>query len=270
VAAMFLASAAGCGQSEEISAQAAAVEAKPVSTTEVAGPSQAERTRQEFAAAIDEALEKLADIEGYTYTLRKQERVDGVLLKPQTLNTKIRHEPFSVYLRFIAPADVEGKEAIYIEGANDGHLLGHGVGLQGLLGTQKLDPRGTIAMMGNRNPITDSGMKNLLTKLKKMFERENFDELYEVRQGEPSEVDQRPCHSFEVHNIRRQDDLPLAKSVTTFDDEWRLPVRFQRYYWPSPTASEPYLIEDYTYLKVNLEAKVSDKDFDPENPEYDF
>jgi hypothetical protein len=277
-AGLLLAVVGGCGQSEQISTAntataAVAAEpaaAEPLAVSEPAAPSEAELAREGFVVAIDNALAQLAGIDGYTYTLRKQERVDGALLKPQTLDTKIRHEPFSVYLRFTAPADVAGKEAIYVDGQNDGQLIGHGVGLQGLLGTQKLDPRGTIAMMGNRNPITDSGMKNLMTKLRKHFDSGEFDKSYEVRKGEPTEVDQRPCHTYEVHNINRQDSMPMAKSITTFDDEWKLPVRSQRYFWPSPTASEPHLVEDYTYLKVNLEAKLSDKDFDPANPRYDF
>jgi hypothetical protein len=271
LAVFALACAGGCGKSEPavVSKVAAATEPAVAAELEAAAAAR-HQAREQFVAAIDAALEKLAGMDGYTYTLRKQERVDGVLLKPQTLNTKIRHEPFSVYLRFIAPEDVEGKEAIYVDGQNDGDLIGHGVGLQALLGTQKLDPRGTIAMMGNRNPITDSGMKNLMTRLRKHFENDDFDQFFEVRIGEVAEVDQRPCHTFEVHNTTRRDDVPFAKSITTFDDEWGLPIRFQRYFWPSPTASAPYLVEDYTYLKVNLEASLGNKDFDPENPEYEF
>jgi hypothetical protein len=262
--------AAGCDPSIPGVVDAEAAPPKPEKAQSAKADSAAAQAKRKFAEEIEAGLEKLAEIPSYTYTLRKQERVDGVLLKPQTLNTKIRHEPFSVYLRFTAPEEIEGKEAIYVEGQNDGHLIGHGVGLQGLLGRQKLDPRGSFAMMGNRNPITESGMKNLLTRLKKFLELEDFDEHFEIRLGKASQVDERPCHAFETHNIKRRDDMPLARSITTFDDKWGLPVRFQRYFWPGTGATEPILVEDYTYLKVNLDAKLTDKDFDPNNPDYDF
>lgn len=240
----------------------------PVTKVAAAPPNKS--ARAEMTACVNGARERLAEIDDYTYTLRKQERVDNKLLKPQQLATKIRHEPFSVYLRFLAPADIEGKEAIYIEGKNDGKLIGHGVGLQGLLGTQKLDPKGTIAMMGNRNPITDSGMKNLLTKLSKQLERDDFDALFEVKPVEDDTVDNRPCQCFEIHNTKRSKDLPFAKSKTCFDREWKLPVRFQRYYWSSSDGGEPILVEDYTYQKVKFDVGLTDKDFDPENPDYEF
>jgi hypothetical protein len=262
--------ATGCDPSITGAVDAVAAAPKPEKTRTAKDNSAAAQAKQKFAAEIEAGLAKLAEIPSYTYTLRKQERVDGVLLKPQTLNTKIRHDPFSVYLRFTAPEDIEGKEAIYVEGQNDGHLIGHGVGLQALLGRQKLDPRGSFAMMGNRNPITESGKKNLLTRLKKFMEADYFDELFEARLGKAAEVDGRACHAFELHNIVRRDNMPLARSITTFDDKWGLPVRFQRYFWPGTAAREPILVEDYTYLKVNLDAKLTDKDFDPDNPDYDF
>src|SRR5688572_11976060 len=120
---------------------------------------------------VDAALARLETIPDYTYHLRKQERVGEELLEPQFLITKIRHEPFSVYLRFTNPTNVKGKEAIYVEGQNDGKLIGHGVGIQKIFGTQKLDPKSALAMMGNRNPITDSGMKSILLKLKAVLVR---------------------------------------------------------------------------------------------------
>jgi hypothetical protein len=260
---------AGCNQPSTGAASRLVANAEATTDVQQAS-SAADEARRQFAEEIEAGLARLAEIPSYTYTLRKQERVGGELLHPQTLVTKIRHEPFSVYLRFTSPEDIEGKEAIYVDGQNEGNLIGHGVGLQGLLGRQKLDPRGTIAMMGNRNPITESGIKNLLTRLQKFLEREDFADLYEVRRGEPAEVDERSCHVFEVYNIARREDQPLARSITTFDDEWKLPVRFQRYFWPSSSANEPILVEDYTYLKVNFDAELTDKDFDPDNPEYDF
>lgn len=225
----------------------------------------------ELQALVDAALARLEEIPDYTYRLRKQERVGGELLEPQTLITKIRHKPFSVYVRFTAPESVEGKEAIYVEGKNDGKLIGHGVGFQRLFGTQKLDPTGSIAMMGNRNPITDSGMKNLLLKLKTTLTNPQSISAYEFTLLDGTEpVDKRPCICAEMRNPRPTKDNLYARSKIYFDEEWRLPVRFQRWYWSSPTGGKELLVEDYTYEQVKFDCRLTDKDFDPENPEYDF
>jgi hypothetical protein len=226
---------------------------------------------QQFEELVDAGLAKLETIPDYCYTLRKQERVGEELLAPQQLISKIRHEPFSVYLKFTAPKNIEGKEAIYVEGQNDGKLIGRGVGIQKLFGTQKLDPRSAVAMMGNRNPITDSGMKNLLLKLKQMLARPEAATTYEfVALSEEELVDKRPCFTWQVRNPKPTKDQLYARSRISFDRQWRLPVRYQRWYWSQPSGGKELLVEDYTYENVKFDCGLTDKDFDPENPEYGF
>jgi hypothetical protein len=226
---------------------------------------------QKLEEIVDAALAKLETIPDYTYQLRKQERISDELQEPQVLITKIRHEPFSVYLRFTAPNNVKGKEAIYVEGANDGKLIGHGVGFQKVFGTQKLDPKSALAMMGNRNPITDSGMKNILLKLKAVLARPEALSTYQFASLEGEEVvDKRPCFAMEIRNPKPTRDNLYARSKITFDREWGLPVRFQRWYWSAATGGKELLVEDYAYEQVKFNCGLTDKDFDPENPEYDF
>ena len=57
------------------------------------------------------------------------------------------------------------------------------------------------------------------------------------------------------------------------DDEFNVPVRYAAYTWPATPGSEPgndELIEEYTYLKLELNVGLTDKDFDPANPDYKF
>ena len=78
---------------------------------------------------------------------------------------KIRHKPFSVYLKFLAPDGVRGQEAIYVEGQNDGRLWVH----RGpLLGTLSLRPDSPAAMNRGRYPITEIGLVNLVRRLMDM------------------------------------------------------------------------------------------------------
>ena len=70
----------------------------------------------------------------------KRERIDGTLQPAESMFVKIRHEPFSVYTYFKAPDNMKGQEALYVDGKNDGCLLGHGVGIKKVVGTLRLSP----------------------------------------------------------------------------------------------------------------------------------
>ena len=73
----------------------------------------------------------LDGIKDYSADFYKQEVV-GKELMVQQMEMKIREEPFSVYIRFQKPNT--GREVIYVDGRNDGHLLVHLTGLTALAG----------------------------------------------------------------------------------------------------------------------------------------
>ncbi len=105
-------------------------------------------------------------IKDYSATVVKRERIDGKLGEHQYIFAKIRHEPFSVYLYFLAPDEVKGQEVIYVEGRNDGNMLAHaGSGVRAMVGTVSLKPNGAMAMQGNRYAITEIGVENLSRRL---------------------------------------------------------------------------------------------------------
>ena len=66
-----------------------------------------------------------ADVQDYSATLIKKERVRGRLTDNQYLFVKVRHQPFSVYISFLAPEDFKGREVIYVAGQNGNKLLAH-------------------------------------------------------------------------------------------------------------------------------------------------
>ena len=113
-----------------------------------------------------QGVESIRRIEDYSCTLVKRERIDGELRDYEWMYVKIRHRPFSIYTRFLKPKELEGREAIYVEGHNDGKIQAHTTGrLWKLIGTVSLSPTSPIAMKGNRYPITEMGMLNLTERL---------------------------------------------------------------------------------------------------------
>ncbi|MGC4003839.1 MAG: DUF1571 domain-containing protein [Pirellulales bacterium] len=72
--------------------------------------------RSPVGSALERAYSGLKhikeDIKDYTCTMVKRERVDGKLTGPEYIFTKVRQEPFSVYMTFLKPDEVAGREAI--------------------------------------------------------------------------------------------------------------------------------------------------------------
>ncbi|HQU45374.1 MAG TPA: DUF1571 domain-containing protein, partial [Pirellulales bacterium] len=62
----------------------------------------------------------------------------------------------------------------------------------------------------------------------------------------------------------------LAIARIVLDDEWDVPVHFESHEWPVGDASQPVLSETYSYYDLTLNVGLTDRDFDPDNPEYSF
>lgn len=215
------------------------------------------------------AERRLAEIEGYRCLFLKQERVAGVLRKPEKIRMKIKHEPFSAYLRYLSPESMNGQEAIYVEGQNDGNLLGHGAGLQAYFGTMALKPDSMLAMSGNRHPITSAGMKHLVEKLLVNYE-ENIDPT-QVQVSVAEVVhDGHQCRVWELGYPEPQPDSDLAVARVYFDVDRRLPIKYELYTWADKSDDPPMLLESYEYQEIELNVGLAASDFDPNNSEYDF
>ena len=51
------------------------------------------------------------------------------------------------------------------------------------------------------------------------------------------------------------------------DNEYRLPIRYAAYLWPTTPGGEPPLEEAYTYVNLKINNGFTDFDFSRENPE---
>lgn len=221
-----------------------------------------------------------AEIADYTATLERTELIGDKLVGPQTMTLKVRHEsgkntpnssPFSVYVRFTSPESLNGREVIWVDGANDGHMIVHEVGLLGFK-RHVVKPDSLIAMFGSRYPVTDTGVLVLLQKLsnigrKDRSERSKEDVDVEIIDGVSSVgveckrfrlIHQEKAHEFDFHIA--EVDLDMARKI---------PVRYAAYGWPDESG-KPVLIEEYKYSKVETNVGLSDLDFDPDNPAYEF
>ncbi len=217
------------------------------------------------------------DIHDYTAILVKRELVGNQLSEPNFMKIKIRNErnfethstPFSVYLKFLKPRDVSGREVIWVKGANQNKLIAHETGLLGLKRFY-LDPAGMIAMKGNRYPIYDAGLENLVVKLIEKAERDRAAGDCHVSYTNGAMINNRSCTLIEVVHPERKQPYEFYKAKVYIDDELNIPVRYAAYDWPLAPGQNPPLLEEYTYINVRLNVGLTDRDFDPNNPEYKY
>lgn len=179
------------------------------------------------------SLHVMESIQDYSATLVKRQRIDGKVTEPEYSFVKIRQNPFSVYMRFLGPPSLKGREAIYVKGLNQGKILGHGTGVQSMFGTLALDPTGPLAMRGNRYPITELGVENLVRRLIEVGEKDSQYGECEVKFTPNAKINNRLHTCIQVvHPVPRRNFIfHLARIFV--DEELNIPTRFEAWDWPS-------------------------------------
>ncbi len=219
------------------------------------------------------------DVHDYSCLLAKRERVDGKDRGWQFLEVKIRHEqkegeqvvvPFSVYLRFLQPKSVAGREVLYVENLNNGDLIARRGGRRSPNVTVQLVPTSPLAMEGNRYPITEIGFETLVERLIEVLAQEMEYRDGEIEVFENARVDDRTCTHYRLTHPKRRENLTYYMAEVSVDNELGLPIFYRAYDFPAEEGGKPILLEQYVYQKLKVNEGLTDSDFDPRNPSYHF
>ena len=214
---------------------------------------------------VDESRTALQSVKDYSATFSKKEVVGKKMIQ-QTMQMKIRQRPFSVYLKFAKPH--EGREVIYVDGQNGGKLLAHGTGLQKIVGTLKLKPTSKVVMKENRYPITQIGIFKMLETVIGRWERQPNNTR--VRFFPKAKMGKKSVRVIQVVHPKKGQGTPFHMTRLYIDNQTRLPIRVQQYGFPKKSGAQPPLIEEYTYSNVRTNIGLGSRDFDHENPGYDY
>ncbi len=234
-----------------------ALDARGADTATAAEP------RDVLDTQLARARAAVASLAGYQAELVKEERIGERLYAPQRMQCKVRHEPFAVYLRFLEPEALEGQEALWAGERYDDELVARAAGPAGFLGAQAIDPKGGLALRGNRYPITETGMARLLEKVDALLTNgEGAGAIGDLRLLEGAQVDGRPCSGVEA---RLAEGAPFALVRLYFDDVWGLPVAYEAF---EHHESALRLVERYAYEALDLDVELGDADFDRANEAY--
>jgi len=210
-------------------------------------------------------------VDDYSCTLIKHERINGVLTAQEYMFAEIRNRkvkdgkivtPLSVYLYFLKPGSVKGREVIFIEGQNNGKMVVHESGLLGRVAPAIwLKPNGPIAMRGQLYPITEIGIETLVDRLIEKGERDRARGECTVEFIKGAKINGRVCTVLQVKHPTRRPWFDFHIARIFMDDELKVPIRYAAYTWPKQPGGRPQLLEAYTYLNLKLNVQLTDADF---------
>lgn len=217
-------------------------------------------------------LQKTPD---YTAQFVKQEMVGSELTEEQEILMKVRHEPFSIYLKWITGE--RGREVLYVDQENDGEMLVRSGGWKAKLGTMSIPPDGGLAMREARYPVTKAGLLELAIQIQQYHEQDlatsNFTRCDQLAD---QKFDGRDCSCFLVEYKDAAGSPLYRKSITLIDKEWSIPVYIKNFAWPTPDQAAAQgdeldlatLIEYYSYSEIRFRQQFANSEFDRNNEEY--
>jgi hypothetical protein len=221
----------------------------------------------------------------YRAMIRKRERIGKQLGPESRMAIKLRYrEPqtddglrsIDVYLKFLEPKSLSGREVIWRQGIHDDLMVVHESGLLNITRVE-LSPTSRLAMLGNRYPISQIGIERLLAKLLAKGNRDRGLGDCKVNLTEPVEVAGRACKRIEVCHPDREVivgdktfEHEFHKAIIDIDLEFGIPIRYASYMWPEVSGGDPVLDEEFVYENLELDVALEDQDFDPDNPAYDY
>lgn len=197
-------------------------------------------------------------VTNYTAIFHKQQRVDGKLLREETILMKFKR-PASLHLRWIA-APFKGCEVLYVEGWNGNRARVHRGGLLRFV-TWNIPPTHPRLMEGNLRPLTDTGLGYLVTAVAANIRKAGqAGELAFFERGEETVYGRRTLAVEAVFPKDKAKGYDAYRMVINQDRESKLLVRIRAYDW------DDLLFENYGYENIDLEVRLTDADFDPKNP----
>ena len=174
----------------------------------------------------------------------------------------MRNQPFSVYMRWLAPTKNKGQEVCYTHGRNNNKMrvrLPPGKGA--VLGFNSVDPNDPRVLEHSRHNIYEAGIGNLIEQTIKHWE-------IEVKQGKTAvKMADYTCNNkkairIETHLTERVPGAYCYRGVLYVDAETKIPLRSEYYDWPrqgGPADGE--LMEMYSYIDLRFNVGLTDQDF---------
>jgi hypothetical protein len=214
-----------------------------------------------------EARRNFTAVQDYTCTITKRENINGILSEEHVIEAKFRTQPFSVYMRWLAPSKLYGQEVAFVMGRNNNKMRVHSKGLlKGAVGFVTLDVNDRRVLEQSRHTIYEAGIGNLIEQALKYLDAEKVSGKGQVRSTEILH-DNRRCLRVEIIRGERRQQADFYRTVLYLDKEAKLPIRAENYAWPRPGAaadsrfSPGDLLEQVSFTNLRWNLGLSDREF---------
>jgi hypothetical protein len=224
-----------------------------------AGP--AEALADELVARMV-AAERAA--QRWSFVMERTERVGGALQPSQTM-VVLYEKPFSVYARWTGEVD-RGQELLIRRGWNNEQLR---VNPPGIVPTLDLDPRGAVAMRGNRHSIHDVGFTFLVGRIASdhAIAKRHPDKVSVVDLGART-IGGRSARCYRAKLPKGEvAGLYALQAEICVDDRLGLPTEVIVWDRVGEALVE---VERYRFTEIKVNPSFPADAFDPANPAYGF
>ncbi|MCF7804539.1 MAG: DUF1571 domain-containing protein [Candidatus Marinimicrobia bacterium] len=220
-------------------------------------------SEQELDSLITSMQDAYAAVDDYTCVFYKQERIDGEMRPMETIRMKFR-KPFELYMKWIEDP-YEGRELLYKRGWNNGEVRVKQHSFPYL--TVNVDPTGTLAMRGNRHPVTEAGIGHTVQIVADDYERSIAhpeEKVLYLDRGDSTMYGEQVRCIEAVTPKNESSNYYAHRALVYISYRTHLPLRVK--IWNTGDI----LVEDYGYADFKINSGLTNRDFEPSNPDYNF
>ncbi|MBS1272160.1 MAG: hypothetical protein MAGBODY4_01299 [Candidatus Marinimicrobia bacterium] len=220
-------------------------------------------SEEQILQIITSLQERYTEINGYTCTFYKQERIDGEMNPRETIFMKFR-KPFQLYMKWIEDP-YQGRELLYKKGWNEEKVRVRQHSFPYL--TVNVSPTGGLAMKGNRHPVTEAGLGNTIDIIVSDYQRGQSRPADTVRyfdRGTDTLYDEKVRCIEAVMPKDPESGYYSHRALICISKKTNLPVQVK--IWDATNT----LVENYGYANIQMNPGLTNEDFFPENPENKF
>lgn len=212
---------------------------------------------------LHEGKRSYAGVRDYTCTLMSRERVRGELQDENIIQLKMKTQPFSIHMRWLAPKKNLGQEVAFVLGRNNNKMRvkSNHIGAK-VVGFMSIDPNDPRVLEHSRHTIFEAGIGNMIEQTIKNWtvERE-FDKTL-VKINTDFMFNQRDCYRVEMTRTERNPNFYCYRSVMYLEKQSKLPIRMENYDWPRQGGPpEGDLLESFSYVNLQFNTGLRDEEF---------
>lgn len=216
-------------------------------------------------ALVERMIAAERGVKDAVYTLHRREWADGGLIPEERMAIKWRRGG-DVYMRWVGER-YNGREVLYSPTLTGGKLL---VSTAAYVPTLTLDPKGSVAMRGNRHSVLDAGLSFPVRMVREDFElaRSRPELPLTAEDLGPRVLFGESARCARVTMPKDQEPGFYAmKSEFCIADRTGLPVFFEI---TDRMGGQVQVVERFNFVGVKVNQGLTDADFSAENPAYNL